>query len=167
MDLRVGTILRAWPHPEAEKLWCEEVDVGEAAPRRIASGLRDYYKTAADMEGRRIVVVCNLKPRAMRGFTSEGMVLCAASSDRSCVEFIEPPAGAANGERVTLPGLIPEGAPFPVPELINPAKEPNAWASVAKDLATNSERIATCRGVPLSCSTGVCTAPSQAGAPIS
>jgi len=40
LNIIVGTILKAWPHPESEKLWCEEIDVGEAEPRQIASGLR-------------------------------------------------------------------------------------------------------------------------------
>ena len=93
IDLRVGVIQRAWPHPESDKLWCEEVDIGEATPRRIASGLRHYYDEAG-MTNRRIVVVANLKPRPMAGFESQGMVLCASNADRTVVEFIEPPAGA-------------------------------------------------------------------------
>jgi hypothetical protein len=34
LDLRVGRVLKAWKHPEAEKLFVEEVDVGEAEPRQ-------------------------------------------------------------------------------------------------------------------------------------
>ena len=93
VELRVGVIKRAWPHPEADKLWCEEVDIGEDKPRMVASGLRQYYSQEA-MTGRRIVVVANLKPRTMVGFESQGMVLCASNDDRSVVEFVEPPAGA-------------------------------------------------------------------------
>ncbi len=40
LDIRVGHIVRAWPHPESSKLYCEEIDVGEGAPREIASGLQ-------------------------------------------------------------------------------------------------------------------------------
>lgn len=166
VDLRVGRILRAWPHPEADKLWCEEVDVGEGAPRLIASGLRQYY-TQEQMAGRTIVVVCNLKPRSMVGFESQGMVLCASSPDRSVVEFVDPPPGACVGERVTLPGLIPDGAPFPVPEVVNPAKKNNPWAAFAPDLRTDGGRVATYKGVALTTSAGPCTAPTQADAPIS
>jgi len=43
VDIRVGKIVKAWPHPDSEKLWCEEVDIGEAKPRQIASGLRKHY----------------------------------------------------------------------------------------------------------------------------
>ena len=46
------------PHPESEKLWCEEIDVGEEAPRQIASGLRQFYANASDLEGKgRIIQV--------------------------------------------------------------------------------------------------------------
>ena len=43
LELRVGKILEAWPHPESDKLWCEKIDVGEPEPRLIASGLRAFY----------------------------------------------------------------------------------------------------------------------------
>jgi methionine--tRNA ligase beta chain len=128
VDLRVGQIVKVWPHPDAEKLYCEEIDVGEDKPRQIASGLRPYY-TQEQMAGRRICVVCNLKPRPMVGFESQGMVLCAANADRSVVEFIEPPPGAKVGERLMVEGLITDAGP--VAEVINPAKKNNPWTNVA------------------------------------
>ncbi|XP_020692244.1 aminoacyl tRNA synthase complex-interacting multifunctional protein 1-like [Dendrobium catenatum] len=42
LDIRVGRIIRAWRHPEADSLYVEEVDVGEAEPRTICSGLVNY-----------------------------------------------------------------------------------------------------------------------------
>ncbi len=43
LDIRVGKILKAWKHPEADSLYVEEVDVGEAeGPRTICSGLVKY-----------------------------------------------------------------------------------------------------------------------------
>lgn len=42
LDIRVGRILKAWRHPEADSLYVEEVDVGEAEPRTICSGLVNY-----------------------------------------------------------------------------------------------------------------------------
>ncbi len=130
--------------------------------RSVASGLREHYTQEA-MTGRLVVVVCNLKPRTMKGFASEGMVLCAKEGEG--VQFIEPPAGSAVGERVTC-DLIPAGAPWPVPEVINPAKEPNAWVSVAGGLASNASRAACFSGHVLSTSAGPCMAP-YANAPIS
>lgn len=42
LDIRVGRILRAWRHEEADSLYVEEVDVGEPEPRIICSGLVNY-----------------------------------------------------------------------------------------------------------------------------
>lgn len=42
LDIRVGCILRAWRHEEADSLYVEEVDVGEPEPRIICSGLVNY-----------------------------------------------------------------------------------------------------------------------------
>lgn len=165
VDLRVGLITKVWPHPEADGLWCEEVDVGEPSPRLIASGLRAFY-TAEQMLGRRICVVCNLKPRTMRGFASAGMVLCASNADRSIVEFVDPPVEANVGERLTCEGVVPADAPFPVPEVINPAKEGNPWTIVSGELRTDASRVATFGGLPLSVRGYRASAPSQASAPI-
>lgn len=44
------------------RLYCEEIDVGEEEPRKIASGLVPHY-SVDEMEGRRVVVFCNLKVR--------------------------------------------------------------------------------------------------------
>lgn len=162
VDLRVGKIVKAWPHPEADGLWCEEIDLGEEKPRTIASGLRAYYKDAEELEGRLVCVVANLKPRNMRGFRSEGMVLCASAEDNSKVEFVDPPAGAVPGERLVPLGQIPDGAPFPVPEIINVAKEGNPWTAVANNFGTNEEKIACWNGFPLMTQAGPCSAPTLA-----
>lgn len=42
LDIRVGKILKAWRHEEADSLYVEEVDVGEPEPRTICSGLVKY-----------------------------------------------------------------------------------------------------------------------------
>ncbi|CAM9177524.1 unnamed protein product, partial [Ectocarpus sp. 8 AP-2014] len=108
LDVRVGTIVKAWEHPDSEKLFCEEIDLGEGANRNIASGLRAFY-TLEEMQGRRVIVLANLKPRNIGGFKSNGMVLCASSEDHSVVKIVEPPPGAAIGARVTVSGT--EGEP--------------------------------------------------------
>ena len=109
LDIRVGVITKAWLHEEADKLFCEEIDIGEeSGPRKIASGLRAHYNLE-DLEGQRVLVLANLKSRKMLGFPSHGMVLCAANEDGSKVEFIEPPVGAKVGERVFCDGF--EGEP--------------------------------------------------------
>lgn len=50
-------------------------------------------------------MACNLNPKALKGFDSHGMVMCATNSDKSCVKFVEPPEQSIPGELITLPGV--------------------------------------------------------------
>jgi aminoacyl tRNA synthase complex-interacting multifunctional protein 1 len=134
LDIRVGQITKVWHHPESEKLFCEEIDLGEDQPRQIASGLRAFYETA-DLEGRRVVVLCNLKKRNLVGFPSHGMVLCASNADHTAVECMEPPADAKVGERVIFSGY--EGEPEPESKI---AKK-KIFEAVSPDLKTNADGI--------------------------
>lgn len=152
LDIRVGVITKAWLHEEADKLYCENIDIGEEeGPRNIASGLRAHYNLE-DLEGQRVLVLANLKTRKLVGFPSHGMVLCAASEDGSKVEFIEPPADAEIGERVMVEGF--DGEPATENQVIK-KKMLNA---IFPDLVTDSNGVATYKGVPLSTSAGPCTA---------
>lgn len=104
LDIRVGVITKAWEHEDADKLFCEEIDIGEDEPRQIASGLKAYYNVD-DLVGQRVLVLANLKSRKLVGFPSHGMVMCASNEDGSKVEFVVPPEGAEIGERVMVEGF--------------------------------------------------------------
>lgn len=65
-------------------LYVEQIDVGEAEPRQVVSGLVKFVPEA-EMRGQRVVVVANMKPANMRGVKSHAMVLCATSADGSKV----------------------------------------------------------------------------------
>ncbi|MCA1643893.1 MAG: methionine--tRNA ligase subunit beta [Acidobacteria bacterium] len=77
VELRVGEILTAERIPKADKLLRFTVDLGEAQPRQILAGIAEHYEPE-NLIGRKIVVVSNLKPRKLRGFESQGMVLAAS-----------------------------------------------------------------------------------------
>lgn len=109
LDIRVGHVVKCWNHPDSDKLLCEEIDLGEASVRTIASGIRPHYQ-AEDLQGRKVCVLANLKDRNLAGFKSQGMVLCAVSKDHSAIKLVEPPAGAAAGDRITFPGFTGEPA---------------------------------------------------------
>ncbi len=80
LDFRVGFVIKCWDHPEADKLLCEDVDIGEATgPRKIASGLRAHY-SASELEGKKVIVLANLKDRTMVGFKSQVTFLHLTSS---------------------------------------------------------------------------------------
>ena len=108
LDLRVGVITEVEKHATAEKLYCEKIDIGEPeGPRNIASGLVPHY-TLDQMQGKRLIVVANLKPKKLVGFQSFGMVLCAAKTNEDGsekVEFVDPPADAPIGARVICDGM--------------------------------------------------------------
>ena len=77
VDLRVGEVLTAERIPKADKLLLLSVDVGEEAPRQILAGIAQYYEPE-QLVKRKIAVVANLKPRKLRGYESQGMLLAAS-----------------------------------------------------------------------------------------
>ncbi len=77
VDLRVGEVLSATRIPKADKLLLLSVDVGEVKPRQILAGIAQYYEPG-QLIGRKIAVVSNLKPRKLRGYESQGMLLAAS-----------------------------------------------------------------------------------------
>jgi methionyl-tRNA synthetase len=80
IDLRVGEVRTAERIPKADKLLLLTVDIGEEKPRQILAGIAQYYEPE-NLIGRKIVIVANLKPRKLRGYESQGMLLAASVGD--------------------------------------------------------------------------------------
>jgi tRNA-binding EMAP/Myf-like protein len=76
------------------------------------------------MQGKMVLVLANLKPAALRGVKSFGMVLAASNEAHTVVELVEPPAAAKPGDVVVV-GEV--GAPQPDAQL-NAKKNP--WDNV-------------------------------------
>ena len=85
--LRVGVIVAAEPHPNADRLLVLKVDIGEPSPRQLVAGIKSGYQPA-DLLGKHVAVVANLKPALLRGVESQGMVL--AASDGSTIILVSP-----------------------------------------------------------------------------
>lgn len=98
VDLRVAVILDALDVDGSDKLIELTLDVGEAEPRTVFSGIRGTYEVTS-LIGRQTVVVANLKPRKMRFGTSSGMVL-AAGNDKG-IFLLSPDSGAKPGDKVS------------------------------------------------------------------
>lgn len=148
IDLRVGHILKAIQHPEAEKLYVSTIAMGDKAGtddaeeyegqivRTVCSGLNGLVPLE-EMQGRKVVVVCNLKPVKMRGIKSSAMVLAASprlkegeeDTHGGPVELVTPPEGAVAGERVFFEGW--EGEPEGV---LNPKKK--VWEMIQPGFTT-------------------------------
>ncbi len=92
IDLRVGTILEASKHPDADRLLVFKVKIGDET-RQIVSGVAQYFKPE-EMVGKKVVVLANLKPRKIRGVESKGMILYAENGER--LETVETLAEDGN-----------------------------------------------------------------------
>lgn len=91
VDVRVGKIVKVEVHPNADSMYVEEIDVGEAAPRVVVSGLVGKVEMAA-LQDRMVLVVCNLKPANLRSIKSHAMLLAATGADGK-TECLDPPPG--------------------------------------------------------------------------
>jgi methionine--tRNA ligase beta chain len=153
LEIRVGKIVEIAKHPEADSLYVEKVDCGEpTGPRTIVSGLVQYC-TVEQMQDRKVVVLANLKPRALKGIESHGMLLCASTGEEADrkVEPLAPPADAVPGELITFAGHKPQ----PEPPGNRASK---AYSKLADDFFVNESGQATYKGTPFMTPQGPCTA---------
>lgn len=194
IDLRVGHILKAIKHPEADSLYVSTIAMGDKVGtddtseyegqvvRTVCSGLNGLVPLE-EMQGRKVVVVCNLKPVKMRGVKSCAMVLAASPRLKEGeedhhggpVELVTPPAEAQAGERVFFEGWKgePEGVLNPkkkVWETIQPGFTTTAGlevgfdAGVVKELSKEGEAPKTGVGKLVTTSGGICKVKSLSGA---
>ena len=151
IDLRVGHILKAIKHPEADSLYVSTIAMGDKPGtddtaevdgqicRTVCSGLNGLVPLE-EMQGRKVVVVCNLKPVKMRGIKSSAMVLAASprikegevDDHKGPVELVNPPADAKAGERVYF-----EGWPAEPEKVLNPKKK--IWETFQPGFTTTDD----------------------------
>lgn len=99
LDLRVGTILEAEKMPKANKLLVLKVDTGIDV-RTIVSGIAEHF-SPEEVVGKRVTVLVNLAPRALRGVESQGMILMTNNAEGKLV-FVNPDAdGVENGALIS------------------------------------------------------------------
>jgi methionyl-tRNA synthetase len=79
LDLRVAKVLEVRDHPNADKLICMTIDLGDRR-QEIIAGLKGHYAPES-LVGRQIIVVANIQPRKMRGLESNGMLLAATTGE--------------------------------------------------------------------------------------
>ncbi|XP_046847472.1 tyrosine--tRNA ligase, cytoplasmic-like isoform X2 [Xenia sp. Carnegie-2017] len=156
LDIRVGKVISAAKHPEADSLYLEKIDVGEAEPRTVISGLAGLYPLEK-LEGRDVVVLCNLKPVNMRGIKSEAMLLCASltgcDGERE-VSPLDPPPQSKPGDRVIVEGYEHDKLGEPDAQL-NPKKK--IFESIQPELVTSEVGIAEYKGSSMATKLGKIT----------
>ena len=80
LELKIATIIKAEPHPNADRLLVLQVDLG-SEERQIVAGIKAHY-APEELVGRQVVVVANLETAKLRGVESQGMLLAASDGDR-------------------------------------------------------------------------------------
>jgi len=154
-EIRVGKIVDASAHPDSDKLYVETIDLGEAAPRQILSGLAKHMPLD-QVKGAMVTVICNLKAKKLAGMPSQGMVLCASDAEKSNLCFVAPPPGALPGELVTWEGYPGE---FETDKKMDKKK---AWEAIQPLLVTDAKGTCVYKGPKGTCTFalkgGPCTA---------
>jgi tRNA-binding protein len=100
IDIRVGTVLKAEPFPEARKPSIKlEIDFGpDLGVRRSSAQLTVHY-TPEQLVGRQVVAVVNIGERRIAGFVSQCLVLGAMPDEKEVI-LLKPDQAAANGTRI-------------------------------------------------------------------
>ena len=160
IDLRVGHILRAIAHPNADSLYVSTIAMGDPegtehtqvdeetgkVVRTVCSGLNGLVPLE-DMQNRKIIVVANLKPVNMRSIKSAAMVLAASpkqpegadphAADR-VVELVQPPESAEAGDKVYFEGWGYGEGKGPEKQL-NPKKK--QWEAIQPGFYTGDDLV--------------------------
>lgn len=161
LDIRVGKIISVEKHPDADSLYLEKIDVGEAEPRTVVSGLVAYI-SQEELQDRMVLLLCNLKPQKMRGIESQAMLLCSTiEGEPRRVEPLDPPEGSSPGERVFIEGYE-AGKPD---EKLNPKKK--VWEKLQVDLKVSEDCVAQWKEYNLMTKLGQITCKTLKGGNIS
>ncbi|KAG0562414.1 hypothetical protein KC19_9G144000 [Ceratodon purpureus] len=100
--MQVAVVQSVENHPNSEKLYVCKVDVGEGVVKQVVAGLKKFV-TVGELEGKKVCVILNLKTAKLAGQVSEAMILAgsvATAEGSEIVKVLEPPSGAAPGDRI-------------------------------------------------------------------
>ena len=73
LNLKVAKIVNVKDHPNADKLYVMQIDLG-TEKRQLVAGLKEHY-SKKELKNKKIIVLTNLKYAKLRGVESQGMLL--------------------------------------------------------------------------------------------
>lgn len=98
LDLRVGEIKEVLDIEGADRIYKVKVDIGEE--RQLIAGIKQFY-SKEDLVGKKVVVICNLEPRTIRGVESHGMILAASTPEKDNLTVVSVDRDIPNGSKVS------------------------------------------------------------------
>jgi methionyl-tRNA synthetase len=92
VELRTAKVLQVDPHPNADRLWVIQLELG-AEKRQIVAGIRQHY-TPEQLVGKTIICAANLEPAMLRGVESQGMLLAVRDGEKVVALTTDLPTGS-------------------------------------------------------------------------
>ncbi|WP_433616505.1 chaperone CsaA [Paenibacillus cellulositrophicus] len=97
LDIRIGTVVKAEPFPEARKPAIKlSIDFGELGIKRSSAQITRRY-TPEQLVGRQVAAVVNFPVRRIAGYESEVLVLGGVPAGEGDVVLLAPDAPVGNG----------------------------------------------------------------------
>jgi tRNA-dihydrouridine synthase 3 len=131
VEMRAGKVLEDNPHPEANSLTVNKVDVGTGTPLTIITG---RGPTSPSLRGETVVVITNLKSRSLLNVISEGLIVFAHDgSEEHWAPLLCPSANP--GTPIIIPGVTK----MALGTTVSPNRAARAWRASHQALTTNEE----------------------------
>jgi len=94
IEIKTAKILDVRDHPDADKLYIVDIDLG-SEKRQIVAGIKKHY-TPQELIGKDVAVIANLQPAIIRGVESNGMLLAASDAEMLSILTLDKslPSGA-------------------------------------------------------------------------